>query len=221
MLNDFDRDVKKTESKFLHLYKMVKERENFIGNEAKITQYNAILKFFVKFLQNQDDYSVNVKTVLFWTYVKLGDIYYEEALQNQDNSKYFLAVEYYNQSLRYAIYLEEKNRVLSRLKNIYYYLGDEKSLVKVEETWAENHEREDKFAAYMLLAKQAEVPQIKVLFLEKALDEVMSQNEGFYTKYQDTLNICSQLTALYELLGDKEQAQRIKKLREKTMKLLN
>ena len=77
MLNDFDRDVKKTESKFLHLYKMVKERENFIGNEAKITQYNAILKFFVKFLQNQDDYSVNVKTVLFWTYVKLGDIYYE------------------------------------------------------------------------------------------------------------------------------------------------
>ncbi|MBR5599442.1 MAG: hypothetical protein IKW39_05325 [Alphaproteobacteria bacterium] len=221
MLNELNEDIKKKESNFLHLYKMVQEREKFISNEAKITQYSAVLNFFVKFLQNQDEYSVNVKTVLFWVYIKLGDIYYEEALQNQDNSKYFLAVEYYNQSLRYAIYLEEKNRVLSRLKNIYYYLGDEKSLVKVEETWAENHEREDKFAAYMLLAKQAEVPQIKVLFLEKALDEVMSQNEGFYTKYQDTLNICSQLTALYELLGDKEQAQRIKKLREKTMKLLN
>ena len=221
MLNELNEDIKKKESNFLHLYKMVQEREKFISNEAKITQYSAVLNFFVKFLQNQDEYSVNVKTVLFWVYIKLGDIYYEEALQNQDNSKYFLAVEYYNQSLRYAIYLEEKNRVLSRLKNIYYYLGDEKSLVKVEETWAENHEREDKFAAYILLAKQAEVPQIKVLFLEKALDEVMSQNEGFYTKYQDTLNICSQLTALYELLGDKEQAQRIKKLREKTMKLLN
>lgn len=221
MLNDFDRDVKKTESKFLHLYKTVKEREKFIGNEAKIAQYNTILKFFIKFLQKQDDYSVNVKTVLFWTYVKLGDIYYEEALQNQDNSKYFLAMEYYNQSLIYARCVEEKNRVLSRLKDLYYILGDEKALIKVEETWAENHKKEDKFGAYMLLAKEAEHPRVKVLFLEKALDEVMSQSEGFYTKYQDTLNICSQLTALYELLGDKEQTQRIKELRLRTLKLLN
>ena len=222
MLNDLDKGIlKKRESKFLHLFKMVQEREQFISNDAKVMQYNAVLRFFVKFLQNEDEYSQNIKTILFWTYVKLGDIYYEEALQNQDNSKYFRAVEYYNQSLIYAKCLEDKSRVLSRLKDIYYVLGDEKALIKVEETWAENHQEEDKFGAYMLLAKQAEVPQVKVLFLEKALDEVMSQKEGFYTKYQDTLNICSQLTALYELLGDKEQAQRIKSLRERTLKLLN
>ena len=130
-------------------------------------------------------------------------------------------MEYYNQSLIYARCVEEKNRVLSRLKDLYYILGDEKALIKVEETWAENHKKEDKFGAYMLLAKEAEHPRVKVLFLEKALDEVMSQSEGFYTKYQDTLNICSQLTALYELLGDKEQTQRIKELRLNTLKLLN
>ena len=86
---------------------------------------------------------------------------------------------------------------------------------------AENHKKEDKYSAYMLLAKSAETPRIKILFLEKALIEVMSQDESFYTKYQDTLNVCSQLMVLYDLLGDAEQARRIKRLREKTLKLLN
>ncbi len=220
MLNNVSKDDN-YESKFLHLYKMVLEREPYINKEAKIAQYNAVLRFFVKFLQGRDEYSLNVRTILFWIYVKLGDISYEEALQNQDIGKYFLAVEYYNQSLIYANNLDEKKRVLARLRDIYYYLGDDGSLVKVEETWAENHDKEDKFGAYMLLSKNAEEPRMKVLFLEKALDEVMNQDESFYAKYQDTLNICSQLIALYELLGDKEQVQRVIGLRNKTMKLLN
>ena len=73
----------------------------------------------------------------------------------------------------------------------------------------------------MFLAQNAEMPHIKATFLEKALNEVMEQDESFYTKYQDTLNICSQLLAIYELLGDKDKANRIKKLRENTLKLLN
>lgn len=209
------------EGRFFRLYKVVQERDKYLSNEAKIVQYSAVIRFFMKFLQDKEDVSVNVKAILFWTYTKLGDIYYEEALQNQDNSKYFLAVEYYNQSLMYALNTEDKNRILFVLKEIYYYLGDENALIKIEETWAENHEKEDKFSAYMLLAKNAEVPQVKVLFLEKALVEVMEQDESFYTKYQDTLNVCSQLVALYELLGDKEQAKRVKKMRDTTMKLLN
>ncbi len=209
------------EGRFFRLYKAVQERDKYLSNEAKIVQYSAVIRFFMKFLQDKEDVSVNVKAILFWTYAKLGDIYYEEALQKQDNSKYFLAIEYYNQSLMYALNIEDKNRILFVLKEIYYYLGDENALIKIEETWAENHEKEDKFSAYMLLAKNAEVPQIKVLFLEKALVEVMEQDESFYTKYQDTLNICSQLVALYELLGDKEQAKRVKKMRDTTMKLLN
>ena len=111
--------------------------------------------------------------------------------------------------------------MLLALKDIYYYIGDEDALVKVEESWAENHNEKDKFAAYMLLAKTAEVPQIKVLFLEKALDEVMRQDESFYTKYQDTLNVCSQLIAIYELLGDNDKVKRVRDLRERTLKLLN
>lgn len=209
------------EGRFFRLYKVVQERDKYLSNEAKIVQYSAVIRFFMKFLQDKEDVSVNVKAILFWIYTKLGDIYYEEALQNQDNSKYFLAVEYYNQSLMYALNTEDKNRILFVLKEIYYYLGDENALIKIEETWAENHEKEDKFSAYMLLAKNAEVPQVKVLFLEKALVEVMEQDESFYTKYQDTLNVCSQLVALYELLGDKEQAKRVKKMRDTTMKLLN
>lgn len=220
MLNNAGRE-ENYEAKLLYLYKMVLEREPYINNEAKVAQYNTILRYFVKFLQGNDEYSLNVRTILFWTYVKLGDISYEEGLQNQDNGKYFLAIEYYNQSLIYANNLDEKKRVLARLRDIYYYLGDEGALVKVEETWAENHDKEDKFGAYMLLAKNAEEPRMKVLFLEKALDEVMNQNESFYSKYQDTLNICSQLIALYELLGDKEQAQRIVWLRNRALKLLN
>ena len=210
-----------SEDKFFNLYKIVQERESFLSNDAKIVQYNAILNFYMKFLQSNERVSPSIMTVLFWIYVKLGDIYYEEALQSQDNSKYFLAVGYYNQSLLYTRYPEERNRVLLALKDIYYYIGDEDALVKVEESWAENHNEKDKFAAYMLLAKTAEVPQIKVLFLEKALDEVMRQDESFYTKYQDTLNVCSQLIAIYELLGDNDKVKRVRDLRERTLKLLN
>lgn len=213
--------TRNSENKFFNLYKIVQERESFLSNDAKIVQYNAILNFYMKFLQQNEGVSPSIMTVLFWIYVKLGDIYYEEALQSQDNSKYFLAVGYYNQSLLYTRYPEERNRVLLALKDIYYYIGDEDALVKVEESWAENHNEKDKFAAYMLLAKTAEVPQIKVLFLEKALDEVMRQDESFYTKYQDTLNVCSQLIAIYELLGDNDKVKRVRDLRERTLKLLN
>ena len=213
--------TRNSENKFFNLYKIVQERESFLSNDAKIVQYNVILNFYMKFLQSNERVSPSIMTVLFWIYVKLGDIYYEEALQSQDNSKYFLAVGYYNQSLLYTRYPEERNRVLLALKDIYYYIGDEDALVKVEESWAENHNEKDKFAAYMLLARTAEVPQIKVLFLEKALDEVMRQDESFYTKYQDTLNVCSQLIAIYELLGDNDKVKRVRDLRERTLKLLN
>ena len=197
------------ESRFLHLYKIVQEREKYLSKEALVVQYSALLRYFMKFLQQKEEYTANVAAILYWTYTKLGDIYYEDALQNQDNSKYFLAAEYYNQSLAYARSAEEKSRVLLALKDIYYYLNDE------------NHDKEDKFAAYMLLAQNAETPQVKAQFLEKALNEVMGQDESFYAKYQDTLYICSQLAAIYELQGEKEKALRVKKLRESTLKLLN
>jgi len=209
------------ENHFLQLYKMVQERENFLSNDAKVVQYSALLRYFNKFLQSKDEPSLNVFAILYWVYVKLGDIYYEEALQKQDNSRYFLAVEYYNHALVYARGAEERKRVLLILKDIYYYLNDETALIQVEEAWAENHGKEDKFAAYMLLAQNSESPLVKAGFLEKALDTVMNQSESFYTKYQDTLNVCSQLAAIYELLGEKEKMFRIKKLRENTLKLLN
>ena len=109
------------EDRFLHLYKMVQEREVFLSDEAKIVQYSAILRYFTKFLQHNDKYVPSVLSVLFWTYVKLGDIYYDGGLQTQDNTRYFLAAEYYNQALAYARTIEEKNRVLLALKDIYYY----------------------------------------------------------------------------------------------------
>ena len=108
-----------------------------------MVQYSALLRYFMKFLQQKEEYTANVAAILYWTYTKLGDIYYEDALQNQDNSKYFLAAEYYNQSLAYARSAEEKSRVLLVLKDIYYYLNDEDAYVRVEETWAENHDKED------------------------------------------------------------------------------
>lgn len=221
MLNATITKEDTAENRFLHLYKMVQEREKYLNDEAKIVQYNSILRFFMKFLQRNDEYSPNVAAILYWTYVKLGGIYYEDGLQTQDKGRYFLAAEYYNQSLAYARGREEKNRVLLALKDIYYYLNDEDAFVKVEETWVENQDKEERFAAYMQLAENASVLSVKVRFLERALDEVMGQDESFYAKYQDTLNVCSQLAAIYELSGEREKAQRVKKLRESTLKLLN
>lgn len=210
------------ESRFLHLYKIVQEREKYLSKEALVVQYSALLRYFMKFLQQKEEYTANVAAILYWTYTKLGEYLFMKTLYKiRINSKYFLAAEYYNQSLAYAAQCGRKSRVLLALKDIYYYLNDEDAYVRVEETWAENHDKEDKFAAYMLLAQNAETPQVKAQFLEKALNEVMGQDESFYAKYQDTLYICSQLAAIYELQGEKEKALRVKKLRESTLKLLN
>jgi hypothetical protein len=221
MQNKF-ADVKSNfEYNFLQLYKTIQEREKFLSDEAKIIQYTGVLRYFMKFLQQNEEYSHDVKSILFRVNVKIGDVYYKEAVKTQDNSRYFLALEYYNQAMSYANRQDEKNRVLLALKDIYYYLNDEDALIKVEESWAENQQAEDKFFAYMFLAQNSENPKIKASFLEKALDEVMRQESSFYAKYQDTLNICSQLLAIYELLGEKEKVIRIKKLRENTLRLLN
>ena len=221
MQNNYIDKSSNSESNFLQLYKTVQEREKFLTNEAKIIQYTGVLRYFLKFLQQREYYSQDIKHILFDVNVKIGDIYYKEATQKPDNSKYFLSLEYYNQALLYAGNVDEKNRILIILKEIYYYLNDEDALIKVEESWAENQQNEDKFFAYMFLAQHAENPRFKVVFLEKALDEVMKQEGNFYAKYQDTLNICSQLLAIYELLGEKEKVIRIKNLRENTLKLLN
>lgn len=210
-----------SEQRFLQLYHLIQEREKYLNNDAKIIQYSAILRYFTKFLQQNDYYTPPISAILLKVYIKLGHIYYEEGLQTQDNSRFFLAAEYYNQALTFAEKNEDKEHILLTLKDIYYYVNDEDALIKVEETWAENHQKDERFDAYMFLAQNAEKPYIKAKFLEKALDEIMEQNENFYAKYQNTLNISSQLAAIYELQGEKDKTLRIKKLRENTLKLLN
>lgn len=44
-----------------------------------MVQYSALLRYFMKFLQQKEEYTANVAAILYWTYTKLGDIYYEDA----------------------------------------------------------------------------------------------------------------------------------------------
>jgi len=212
---------KNPETQFINLYKMVLERENFLTNDAKILQYNAVLEYFFKFLEKNNVVSKSVLNVLFGCYMKMGDVFYNEGIQLLENNKLFLAVDYYNQALKFAQSETEKNRILDMLKNVYSFLDDKEALIKVEESWAENQDARDRFSAYMLLAKEADNPKDKAMLLEKALNEVTKQEMSFYNKFQDTLNVCSQLIALYELLKEKDKLQKIRKLQEDTLKLLN
>ena len=212
---------KNPETQFINLYKMVLERENFLTNDAKILQYNAVLEYFFKFLEKSNVVSNSVLNVLFGCYMKMGDVFYNEGIQLLENNKLFLAVDYYNQALKFAQSETEKNRILDMLKNVYSFLDDKEALIKVEESWAENQDARDRFSAYMLLAKEADNPKDKAMLLEKALNEVTKQEMSFYNKFQDTLNVCSQLIVLYELLKEKDKLQKIRKLQEDTLKLLN
>ncbi len=221
MVNSLTTKKDNAEKRFLNLYRVVLEREKYLNNEALIIQYSTLLRFFMKFLQSEDKYNPNVEWVLFLIYSKLGAIYYHDALMEIDDSKCFLAAEYYNQALTYARNVDDKNRILLALKDIYYYLNDENAYVRVEEAWAENHESHDKYQAYIILAQNADASYMKVRFLEKALALILQQKERFYEKHQDTLFICSQLIAVYELLGEREKALKIEKLRENALKLLN
>ncbi len=221
MLKEVIKKRHDIEGRFFNLYRIVYERERYLSDEAKVIQYNAVLRYFTTFLQSDEEYSSRISAVLYRVFMRLGDIYCKDGLQNQDNTRYFLAAEYYNQALQFARQTEDRRRTLLVLKDVYYYLGDDDALIAVEQTWAENHEEKDKFAAYVLLAQNSDKPYVKANFLARALEMVMAQNESFYTKYQDTLHVCSQLSVLYELLGDRENAKQIKNLRDKTMKLLH
>ena len=209
------------EKKFFGLYKVVLEREKFLSESALILQYNTVLEYFFKFLYNSQNVSGKAKTIIYWCYVRLGDIFYEKGLQTQDNNKYFIAVDYYNQALIYANNFDEKNRILLRLKDIYYYLDDKDALLKVGEALIENLDKRDRFSAYIMLAQNTDSSKFKAMLLEKALNEVTKQEMSFYNKYQDTLNVCSQLIVLYELLGENDKLQRIRDLQNNTLKLLN
>ena len=45
------------ESRFLHLYKIVQEREKYLSKEALVVQYSALLRYFMKFLQQKEKVS--------------------------------------------------------------------------------------------------------------------------------------------------------------------
>ena len=209
------------ENRFFNLYKIIKERENAFSDAAKIVQYGMLLRYLMAYINQTEEVSAKIYLLIYQLDIKLGDIYYDEALQNQDNGRYFLAAQYYNQALIYAQNQIEQNRVLSALRDVYYYLNDEEALFQIEKAWAENQDEKDKCAAFRLLAQNTMQLKFKVAFLQSALDVVMVQDGNFYEKYQDTLNICSQLAVLYELSGEKEKACKIKKMREDTLKLLN
>ena len=52
------------ESRFLHLYKIVQEREKYLSKEALVVQYSALLRYFMKFLQQKEEYTANVAAIL-------------------------------------------------------------------------------------------------------------------------------------------------------------
>ncbi len=217
-------DIKQGEDakiKFMQLYNIMVEREKYLDDEAKVAQYASILRFYMKYLQAHDNNGHEVGLILYWIYVKLGDIYNAEAFDSNDIAKFYLSLEYYNLSLPYAPNKEERKNVLLSLKDIYYKLDDKEAYHKVEEMWVENHNKENKFEAYMILAQNAQTPDIKAKFLEKSLDEVMSKKDEFINKYQDTLYVCGQLIAIYEIMNENEKVIRIKKLRDNTLSLLN
>ena len=221
LINEKNLNIKNTENKFVDLYKMVQERESFLNNDAKILQYGVVLEYFYKFLDKGGRLSDNVLAVLFWCYIKIGDVFYDEGVYKQDNNKFFMAVDYYNQALKYAKSNEEKNRILLMLREVYSYLNDKDAMLKIEENWVENQDTRDRFSAYMSLASSTDNLKDKAMLLEKALNEVTKQEMSFYNKYQDTLNVCSQLIALYELLNEESKLQRIKTLQKNTLNLLN
>lgn len=220
MIKSLTTKTDNLEKRFLRLYQTIHKREKYLSKNALIVQYSTLLRFFMKFLQIKDNYHYNVEFVLFLIYEKLGAIYYEDAQIERNNSKYFLSTEYYNQALTYARNVDDKNRILLALKDIYYYLNDEDACIRVEESLAENHELQDKYQAYLVLAQNTDAPHIKVKFLEKALDLAIQQEENFYEKYKDLLFIYSQLIMVYELLGEKDNAFKIKRLQENMLKRL-
>jgi len=213
--------VQKTENRLFNLYRTVCERENSLSNEAKIVQYGAVLRYLMTFIEQNGGVTYKIYPLIYKIDLKLGDIYYDEGLQNQDNGRYFLAAQYYNQALTYAVNSMQQSRVLSALRDIYYYLDDEEALFHIESAWAVSRENKDKCAAFLLLARNTLQPKFKISFLEGALDAVAGGADNFYEKYQNTLHICSQLIALYELTGEKEKAYKINRMREETLKLLN
>ena len=90
------------ESRFFFLFIIVHERERYLTDEAKVVQYSAVLRYFTKFLEPNEMRSTRVLAVLYRVFMRLGDIYCKDGLQNQDNTRYFLAAEYYNQALQFA-----------------------------------------------------------------------------------------------------------------------
>ena len=66
MVKSLTTKTDNTEKRFLHLYRVVHEREKYLSTEALIVQYSTLLRFFVKFLQQKDSKKIIIIRMLSW-----------------------------------------------------------------------------------------------------------------------------------------------------------
>lgn len=201
-------------------YQARKQAEAMSDTNEKIAAYNNIINYCILQAENHHGKSATPYQILFCIYNHIGDIFMAKNVKHPHQQNYLRALQYYCDSLAYALNRSEQHHALEKIARIYAEIQDEENFCKTKEQIALLEEKCMKRQAFTELAKQTYNLKLQTEYLEYALTFVMSENISALEKSKNILDICSHLLRIYKRTKNNKCYRRIKELEQTTRELL-
>ncbi len=197
----------------MHAYKMaILEAKKANDYDAEITAYRKVIDYCSNTSECRLDSSIRRQVLLRWAHEKIAEAYWRK--KDAEN-----ALMFYEGSFNLSRNLREQNVVLGKMGEVYWESGAMDKWFDVREKIASNLDKNEKRAAYLVLANEA-VEEYRVIdYLERALEATGQEDGALNERMNGILDISTQLITLYRFRKDFENLQRVERLQHRVKML--
>jgi len=206
----------------LKVYRQAFESAKYFSDtDDKLWGYSKVIDYCAKSKKCSDTQSKKRDQILFWTYNNIGDLFLQKNLDSFDFDNLNHALFAYQNALELSKDRENQTDVLKKMRDIYLVLEDKEGYFQTSSQMARLVDETLKAEMFMSLAEEANTKEAEAYFLEQALLFVDKENISFLQKCRHTLTLCDRLLKIYQKIGKRAEAIRIKQMKEQTQTLLH
>lgn len=209
------------ESDLLKSYREADARARYLyDTDEKLVSYRQVLDLCANSKQCQKSRGVKKHQILFWTYLRIGDLFLQKNLDEYSKENLLNALKAYENALECAKGRNEQIEILTKIRDIYRHLEDKTAALDTTLQMAELVDDALKIEIFLNLADEATHKSEEAYFLEQALKYVTQEKIILLQKCEKTLIICAKLLEIYEKAGLKADMARIKSVETKTHEMM-
>ncbi len=208
-----------TNQDLLKVYQTAQENAQcFHDIDDKLESFGDVVRFCENLPECAQDESTKKYQVLSWVYRQMGDLALQKSGSESTKTQ---ALAYYQNALFYSKTNEDALEILKKIRFIYQDFQDLKNVLETSEEMISLIDDAFKVEAFLHLADEATDQVQEAYFLQEALKYVSDEKISFLKQCRQTLGICERLLKIYESVGKRNEALKIKEIQSQTKRLLH